>query len=140
MSHEYPFPGNQIEIPLSRELFLHDAIWFDRLSSKELSLINPKTGHGLATFFPDFETVAFWTSLSKMHITYALNHGMDLQYVLMKIMNFFIKIICRSLILMTQKIYHAVLYPLRTQNCQAFPAEPARRIISLMSSLKRFSV
>jgi hypothetical protein len=65
MSHEYPFPGNQIEIPLSRELFLHDAIWFDRLSSKELSLINPKTGHGLATFFPDFETVAFWTSLSK---------------------------------------------------------------------------
>lgn len=65
MTREYPFPGDQTDIPLSHELFLHDAIWFDRPTSREVSLINPANGHGLTTFFEDFDTVAFWTGSSE---------------------------------------------------------------------------
>lgn len=65
MTREYPFPGAQTDIPLSHDLFLHDAIWFDRPSSKEVALINPSTGHGIATAFEDFDTVAFWTGTSR---------------------------------------------------------------------------
>lgn len=61
MSAEYPFPGIGTDIPLSHHLFIHDAIWFDRPTSSQVSLINPTTGHGISTSFADFETVAFWT-------------------------------------------------------------------------------
>ena len=61
MSEEYPCPGDGVSIPLTHDLFLHDAIWFDRPASKEVSLLNPSTGHGLSASFEDYETVAFWT-------------------------------------------------------------------------------
>lgn len=65
MTREYLFPGNQTDIPLSRDLFYHDAIWFDRPSSREVTLLNPTKGHGLTTSFADFDTVAFWTGTSE---------------------------------------------------------------------------
>lgn len=60
-SVEHPFPGSGCEIPLTRNLFDIDAIWFDRPNAREASLINPSTGKGIRAEFPDFETVAFWT-------------------------------------------------------------------------------
>jgi galactose mutarotase-like enzyme len=48
-------------LPLSRNLFKDDAVYFDSLKSKKVSLINRNTGRGVKISFPDFETVAFWT-------------------------------------------------------------------------------
>lgn len=50
-------------LPLTYELFSEDAIFFDKLCSRRVSLKNPATGRGVAVAFPDFETVAFWTSM-----------------------------------------------------------------------------
>lgn len=61
-------PHNQIRqldkssfLPLSRNLFKEDAVYFDRLLSRKVSLINRKTGRGVQVSFPGFETVAFWS-------------------------------------------------------------------------------
>lgn len=48
-------------LPLSREMFKHDAVFFDRLNSRAVSILNPATGRGVEVGFPGFETVAFWT-------------------------------------------------------------------------------
>ena len=50
-------------LPLSYELFSDDAVFFDRLSSRSVELLNPATGNGVRVDFPDFETVAFWTAM-----------------------------------------------------------------------------
>ena len=50
-------------LPLSYELFSDDAVFFDRLSSRSVELLNPATGKGVRVDFPDFETVAFWTAM-----------------------------------------------------------------------------
>ena len=60
-----PFPGNGRQIPLSYELFSHDAIWFDKPVSRAVSIINPGSGHGVRVEYPDYETVAFWTAADK---------------------------------------------------------------------------
>ena len=64
MEREIPFPGDATSIPLNRELFSSDAIWFDRPCGHEVSLLNP-AGKGLKASYPDFDTVAFWTQVSK---------------------------------------------------------------------------
>ena len=48
-------------LSLSREMFKHDAVFFDRLNSRAVSILNPSTGRGVEVGFPGFETVAFWT-------------------------------------------------------------------------------
>lgn len=48
-------------LPLSYELFQDDAIYFKRLHSKKVSLLNPSTQKGVEVSFPDFAAVAFWT-------------------------------------------------------------------------------
>ena len=48
-------------LPLSRELFKDDAIFFDSLKSKRVSILHKQTGRGVEVGFPDFATVAFWT-------------------------------------------------------------------------------
>lgn len=65
MTQEYPFPGDGISIPLKHSLFSQDALWFDRITSREVSILNPSTGQGIHTRFPDFETVAFWTATTE---------------------------------------------------------------------------
>lgn len=64
MEQETPFPGNGTSIPLSRELFSSDAIWFDRPCGHEVSLVHSTSGKGIKATYPDFETVAFWTLTS----------------------------------------------------------------------------
>lgn len=48
-------------LPLNREMFRDDAIYFDHLKSRKVALVNTKTGHGIEMSFPGFETIAFWT-------------------------------------------------------------------------------
>lgn len=50
-------------LPLSYELFVSDAVFFDRLTSRSVTLKHPATGFGIQVDFPDFETVAFWTAM-----------------------------------------------------------------------------
>ncbi|WP_077609293.1 aldose 1-epimerase family protein [Clostridium sp. Marseille-P2415] len=48
-------------LSLSRDLFKDDAVYFDGLQSRKVSLVNRNTGRGAEVSFPGFETVAFWT-------------------------------------------------------------------------------
>lgn len=61
-------PANRISrlkesrtLSLNRELFKDDAVYFDDLQSRAVSIINRNTGRGVEVSFPGFETVAFWT-------------------------------------------------------------------------------
>lgn len=49
------------QIPLTHELFQDDAIFFDGLISRSVSLIHKDSKKGVQVDFPGFETVAFWT-------------------------------------------------------------------------------
>lgn len=50
-------------LPLAYELFTDDAVFFDALQSRKVTIKNPATGKGVEVDFRDFETVAFWTSM-----------------------------------------------------------------------------
>lgn len=60
-SNRIPQLNHSRTIPLTRELFKDDAVYFDDLQSRTVSILNSKTGHGVEVAFPGFETVAFWT-------------------------------------------------------------------------------
>ena len=61
-SHGY-FLNHSRVIPLSYDLFDKDAIYFDRLLSRKVSIVHSGTRKGVEVAFPDFETVAFWTPM-----------------------------------------------------------------------------
>lgn len=48
-------------LPLSPELFRQDAVYFDQIASRKVSLIHQRTRAGVEVSYPGFETVAFWT-------------------------------------------------------------------------------
>lgn len=50
-------------LPLCYDLFADDAIFFDQIVSRKVALKNPATGKGVEVSYPDFETIAFWTSM-----------------------------------------------------------------------------
>ena len=52
-------------LPLSYELFENDAIYFDEIKSRQVSLLHKKTRQGVMVSYPGFETVAFWTPYGK---------------------------------------------------------------------------
>ncbi len=52
-------------LPLDYELFCNDAVYFDQIRSRRVSLVNPQTGKGVAVAHPGFESVAFWTPYGK---------------------------------------------------------------------------
>lgn len=52
-------------LPLRYELFDQDAVYFDKIRSRKVSLIHPATGRGVEVSYPGFETVAFWTPTKK---------------------------------------------------------------------------
>lgn len=60
-----PFPGDGIQIPLTYDLLMNDAIWFDKPVSRAVSIKNPSTGKGVSVAYPDYDTVAFWTAAEK---------------------------------------------------------------------------
>ena len=49
------------EIPLTHGLFNDDAIFFDGLKSRSVSILHKDSKKGIQVDFPGFETVAFWT-------------------------------------------------------------------------------
>ncbi len=52
-------------IPLDYELFADDAVYFDQLRSRSVSIIHKDSRKGVQVDFPGFETVAFWTNYDK---------------------------------------------------------------------------
>lgn len=48
-------------LPLSHELFAHDALVFDGLKSRSVRLIHRISGKGVALSFPKMEVLAVWT-------------------------------------------------------------------------------
>lgn len=58
-----PLLNQSRTLPLSYELFEEDAIFFDDIRSRKVSIKNPVTGKGVEVDYRDFETVAFWTAM-----------------------------------------------------------------------------
>lgn len=65
-------PGKRIRrleksrtLSLTHDLFKEDAVYFDSLESRKVSMVNRNTGNGVEVSFPGFETVAFWTPYPK---------------------------------------------------------------------------
>ncbi len=52
-------------IPLTYELFDKDAVFFESLRSRSVSILHKDTKKGIQVDFPGFETVAFWTPSKK---------------------------------------------------------------------------
>lgn len=50
------------ELSLAHSLFARDAVYFDRIRSRAVSLLDRERGCGVRVAFPDFETAAFWTA------------------------------------------------------------------------------
>lgn len=50
-------------LPLTYDLFVNDAVFFDQLNSRSVKIVNPATQKGVQVDYPGFETVAFWTPL-----------------------------------------------------------------------------
>lgn len=63
VNHRKPMLNHSNTLPLSYELFVDDAIFFDELASRKVAIKNPTTGKGVEVDFRDFETVAFWTAM-----------------------------------------------------------------------------
>lgn len=62
--HGIPLARTRV-LPLSYELFREDAVYFDQIVSRKVSLLHQKTRRGVEVFYPDFETIAFWTPYGK---------------------------------------------------------------------------
>lgn len=48
-------------LPLDYHLFDRDALYFDQLQSRKVSMVHSVTGKGVEVSYPDFSSVAFWT-------------------------------------------------------------------------------
>lgn len=56
---------NTNTLPLDYELFKYDAIYFDRLNSRKVSVVHKETGKGVLVDFSGYDTCAFWTPYPK---------------------------------------------------------------------------
>lgn len=63
VNHRKPMLNHSRILPLSHGLFVDDAIFFDKIVSRKVTLKNPVTGKGVEVDYRDFETVAFWTAM-----------------------------------------------------------------------------
>ncbi len=52
-------------LPLAYHLFDRDAVFFEQIASRKVSLVHRDTGRGVEVSYPGFETVAFWTPNEK---------------------------------------------------------------------------
>lgn len=48
-------------LPLSYNIFRNDAVFFEKINSRKVSLIHKVSGKGIQVSFPDFRSVAFWS-------------------------------------------------------------------------------
>lgn len=56
---------NSNVLPLDYELFKFDALYFDRLQSRKVSVVHKETGKGVLVDFTGYATCAFWTPYPK---------------------------------------------------------------------------
>lgn len=63
VNHRKPMLNHGKVLPLTYELFVDDAIFFDAVKSRKVAIKNPATGKGVEVDYRDFETVAFWTAM-----------------------------------------------------------------------------
>ena len=63
VNHRKPMLDHSNVLPLTYELFVDDAIFFDGVASRKVAIKNPATGKGVEVDYRDFETVAFWTAM-----------------------------------------------------------------------------
>lgn len=63
VNHRKPLLNHSRILPLSYDLFVDDAIFFDKIASRKVALKNPATQKGVEVDYRDFETVAFWTAM-----------------------------------------------------------------------------
>lgn len=56
---------NTDTLPLDYSLFNEDAVIFDDMRSRKVSLTNPATGKGISVDFNTFDMIAFWTPTGK---------------------------------------------------------------------------
>lgn len=61
VKHQLPLLNRTNILPLSYHLFDNDAVYFDNLKSRSVSILHPGTKKGIKVDFPGFQTVAFWT-------------------------------------------------------------------------------
>lgn len=50
-------------LPLNYPMFDSDAVYFDEIRSRKVSVVNPRTRKGVEVSYPDFSSVAFWTPM-----------------------------------------------------------------------------
>lgn len=60
-SHYVPLLCNSRTLPLTYALFDHDAVYFDQLLSRKVSIVHRTTRKGIEVEYPGFGSVAFWT-------------------------------------------------------------------------------
>lgn len=56
---------NTDTLPLTRDLFAKDALCFLNIKSRAVSLVEKNSGHGIRVSFPDFSSIAFWSTYPK---------------------------------------------------------------------------
>ena len=61
MNRRLPLLKGTNILPLEYGLFDNDAVFFQDLKSRKVSIVNPATRKGVEVDYRDFETVAFWT-------------------------------------------------------------------------------
>lgn len=59
--HRVPLLDDTNILPLRYPLFDQDAVYFDQLQSRKVSIVHSVTGKGIEVSYPDFTSVAFWT-------------------------------------------------------------------------------
>lgn len=57
--------GEREDVPLSYPLFDNDAIFFEDLKQRSITLVHKDTKKGLRFAFSDYPSVAFWTPIGK---------------------------------------------------------------------------
>lgn len=57
------YAANSTTLPLNKEMFKNDAIFFPNIVSRSVRLEHATRKHGIRVDYPDFRTIAFWTPI-----------------------------------------------------------------------------
>lgn len=60
-NRQVTYAENSTTLPLNKEMFKNDAIFFPNISSRSVRLVHSCEERGIRVDYPDFRTIAFWT-------------------------------------------------------------------------------
>ena len=63
-SKRLPLLSDTRILPLKYSMFKQDAVYFDQIKSRKVSVIHPITRKGIEVDYPGFSSVAFWTPMN----------------------------------------------------------------------------